>query len=879
MLRHGPAWPPIVVVAVLLVVLGSGWSRAADRDPRISDQYHQDFRTTPKLLFQPAFSVKGAVSDTTTARRFLEAYHDLLGLPDDPADLPLERIRHSLLGTHFRFQQYLHGYPIEGAEIIVTLNDDRRILMVYNNIYPVDQAPRLPSAFISHEQALQIAWNQLRVHGPLLLREPSSALTWIPVGRCFRLVYATSINVAKPYGRWLHRIDAATGEIVGLRRSEISRTPMAIDRMAIASYEGPVTSLNEARERLRQQLLGKLPALASQKAVVDGTGQVFDPDPRTTLNDETIQDTSDPAVFSPAYITRTLRDITEDGGVFSLDGPWVVITDHDPPATAPSTTSTGDWTASRGNNAFNDAMTYFHIDQSQRYLQSLGFTGSTGVQEGPIAADTDGANGDDNSFYDPGSNTLSFGHGCVDDNEDADVILHEYGHAIQFDINPGWSGGDTGGIGEGFGDYWAGSYSYSTANGATFHPEWVFSWDGHNSCWSGRILNDLQAQYDPTESYPAHAWVNGVLADQLWSTPLFSSMLDLLDSGHTREEVDTVVVQSHFGLGSNLTMRDMANATVAAAEALFPTGPHAAVFSANFASHGILDLPPLTAPTLLFPAGGEQLPPATTVTVFWSRNGADPTAVYTAQYHGHCTPVFADDMEGSPGWSTSHEQGSVDWVLDTTNPYSGSQAWYAADPAATSLYSLTLDSAIATTIGSTLSIWHHYATDEGWDGGVVEGSTNGGSTWFDIGAYATRHGYDDPLTGGPLSGRNSFTGNSGGYVETLIDLSSFSGQNLLIRFRMSTDSMIGGSGWWIDDVTLSQGEWLTIGSSAAGATSLAWTVPSQTGTDYCVRIFGSSPQHSMSDTVTGETFEVSTNVIFLDYFESGDTSRWSATRP
>ena len=62
---------------------------------------------------------------------------------------------------------------------------------------------------------------------------------------------------------------------------------------------------------------------------------------------------------------------------------------------APSTTTTGNWTAVRGNNAFNDATTYFHIDQNQRYMQSLGFTGTTGIQYGSIAADSNGANGDD----------------------------------------------------------------------------------------------------------------------------------------------------------------------------------------------------------------------------------------------------------------------------------------------------------------------------------------------------------------------------------------------------------------------------------------------------------------------------------------------------
>ena len=53
----------------------------------------------------------------------------------------------------------------------------------------------------------------------------------------------------------------------------------------------------------------------------------------------------------------------------------------------------------------------------------------------------------------------------------------------------GTFGGDTGGMGEGFGDYWAGSYSYSTPNGPVFNPNWMFTWDGHSSCWPGRITS------------------------------------------------------------------------------------------------------------------------------------------------------------------------------------------------------------------------------------------------------------------------------------------------------------------------------------------------------------------------------------------------------
>ena len=65
---------------------------------------------------------------------------------------------------------------------------------------------------------------------------------------------------------------------------------------------------------------------------------------------------------------------------------------------------------------------------------------------------------DDNSFYSPGADEIQLGTGGVDDGEDADVIVHEYGHAVQDAQAPELphSGNQGGAMGEGFGDYLAG---------------------------------------------------------------------------------------------------------------------------------------------------------------------------------------------------------------------------------------------------------------------------------------------------------------------------------------------------------------------------------------------------------------------------------------
>ncbi len=109
---------------------------------------------------------------------------------------------------------------------------------------------------------------------------------------------------------------------------------------------------------------------------------------------------------------------------------------------------------------------------------------------------------------------------------------------------------------------------------------------------------------------------------------------------------------------------------------------------------------------------------------------------------------------------------------------------------------------------TTLSFWHKYNTEEGWDGAVVEISTNNGSAWSDIGAANfIKNGYNGSLgTGSALAGRAAFTGLSGSsFIESVVNLSAYKGQSIKLRFRLATDNNTvasGTPGWWVDDIVL-----------------------------------------------------------------------------
>ena len=585
----------------LAAILALGWVAEYDiatAEQPLANTFHSDGRDTPKLVFVPA-GKEPVAKGRLEADHFLQTRQVEFKLPADLSNLELVSARESLLGTHYRYRQMLNGLPVEGAELVVSIRrDSGGVYQAYNNTWPVAAAPAAPKAMIGDDGALDAAWNHLRVHGKLLggLR---SQLVYLPENGGFQLIYKTLVATEAPFGYWEHRIDAMTGAVVAARDTAVDLTKTPGRLPDFGAYGGPVWSRSEAVNQWKlvgaAGAAGAVSPAAVQKTTVDGSAQVFDPDPRTTLANAALVDSSPASAFTAAYFTRTLRDISFTSPTYSLVGPWVQIVDFEAPNTAPSTTTTGTWTAPRGNNAFNDAMTYFHIDQNQRYLQSLGYTGATGIQYGSIQADSDGLSGADNSHYIPSANQLAFGHGGVDDNEDADVILHEYGHAITYNIISSWGGGDTGAIGEGFGDYWGASYSSTTTNGATFHPAWAFSWDGHSAdSWPGRSLDLTNLTYDPSHTYVAHETISGIAnySDQLWGTPLFQAFLTLRGLGYPRVDIDKIIIESYFGVGGNPTMRDMATATVNAAKLLFPSGPHASTFFSKFAAQNILTSDP-----------------------------------------------------------------------------------------------------------------------------------------------------------------------------------------------------------------------------------------------------------------------------------------------
>lgn len=108
-----------------------------------------------------------------------------------------------------------------------------------------------------------------------------------------------------------------------------------------------------------------------------------------------------------------------------------------------------------------------------------------------------------------------------------------------------------------------------------------------------------------------------------------------------------------------------------------------------------------------------------------------------------------------------------------------------------------------------LHFWHKFNTEDGWDGGVVEISTNGGSIWTDLGSLMVKNGYNSSLGDAPtcvLANRQAFTGTINDFMRTSIDLTNYAGASAKIRFWFGSDdntsAMTTPAGWFVDDILL-----------------------------------------------------------------------------
>ncbi len=490
-----------------------------------------------RRAYFPGSATPGSLADR--AREMVWQGARQFGIDAGRTDLQLVAVRRSPSGSHVRLRQRIGAVPVWGAEAVVSFDRTGRATVLANDLQPV---PMLPAAKpLADAAACSLAVQAVAVRGALA-DPPTVQLYWRERSGQWDLESRVSFYCADPAGDWDVWIAAASGEVREVQDRTVWR-------------------------------------VAPQANATNGTGRIFRPDPVLVGGDLqlTDQNDADTAVPAGAYTTGALLDLaTPVRGLYRLRGPWVSIEDWEAPLSAPDSSLDGTFLHYRSEPGFEDVMAYYHLDTIQRWYQSLGFEDANHRMQ---VVDPHGLNGLDNSKFVPTLRKIASGEGGVDDAEDAAVLVHEYGHATQFDIVPTWgTGGHEGAMGEGFGDYLANSYAWSLQPARVQAWNGVFQWDGHNEYWPGRRA------IEPALHYPENATGAVHRAGTLWCSALTEALYAIGD----RAVMDRLVIDHHYALTGTATMEDAANAILASDVALY-RGSHLPVLVETFARWGLVD--------------------------------------------------------------------------------------------------------------------------------------------------------------------------------------------------------------------------------------------------------------------------------------------------
>jgi len=173
------------------------------------------------------------------------------------------------------------------------------------------------------------------------------------------------------------------------------------------------------------------------------------------------------------------------------------------------------------------------------------------------------------------------------------------------------------------------------------------------------------------------------------------------------------------------------------------------------------------------------------------------------------TLYLGDFEDGAPGW-TDTSTGAYHWALSTVKAHSPVSSWRGAVPSVIAdqrLVSPGFDLPAAD-LPLSLSFWHRWTFDSSSacnDGGILEVSTNGGTTWSQLSSSKLlTNPYNGTVRSGvynPLAGKSAWCGVSD-WVWTVADLGDYAGQTVSLRFRLGSGNSGSAEGWYLDDVKL-----------------------------------------------------------------------------
>jgi hypothetical protein len=499
------------------------------------DDYREvagEYYGTPKELWGLALPAQEG-SPRAVATAALLANTTLLGLDPKLRDLDLRKVVPAIGGSHVIFSQTYYGIPIHRAYVTVHMDDKNRVYLIKNRAVPEELLPPVRQVQITDAEARRLARRSVKGRN---LRVLSSEPMWFPRKKTLRFAYKLRVRRATPSAEWIIFIDAITGSVLS-----------KYDNLAMAT----------------------------------ATARIFNPNPVVALGDwRPLLKRRKPVRRVPliAYETVRLPGLGTSG---CLDGRWVTTRPTKNRIRARSLK----FEFASHEPGFEEVMAYYHVDQAIEYLRSLGYKGSRRIFSDRVPINARATKADD-SWYSPATRRLEFGTGSVDDAEDGETILHEFGHALQDAICPDFGqSNEAAAMGEGFGDYLAASYFAAKKTGQKrkrLIPA-VMTWDAILFKDPNPSKPPCLRRLDSRRTFKSFEDGEELEHDngQIWSATLWD-----IWKAVGRDVADRIIIESHFQLDGFTTFARGARAILDADRHLF-RGTHVTALRRIFRSRRI----------------------------------------------------------------------------------------------------------------------------------------------------------------------------------------------------------------------------------------------------------------------------------------------------
>ena len=180
---------------------------------------------------------------------------------------------------------------------------------------------------------------------------------------------------------------------------------------------------------------------------------------------------------------------------------------------------------------------------------------------------------------------------------------------------------------------------------------------------------------------------------------------------------------------------------------------------------------------------------------------------------GSSENLLLDDVEnGGALWTINDFGGGIAdaWSIANTAAQSPTNSWFVSNTNGPNKTSALESQVLTLTDYPIMSFYHQYDTEGGWDGGYIEVSIDNGITWNPITAAAfIQNGYNSVLgangSNTEIGGKQAWSGQSGGFIKTIISLTDFANEDVIIRIVFGQDNNTNNVGWWIDDISIDNG--------------------------------------------------------------------------